>query len=69
MSHRLVGPDWVEEGGVVPAADLRQDEGQVAVVPIQLRIHEELKVKQVSNDVHGCRRGEGGELIFKGVFS
>lgn len=55
MFHRLVCPDGVEEGGVVPGPDLRQDEGQVAAVPIQLRVHEELKVKQVRDDVHGCR--------------
>ena len=59
MFHRLVCPNGVEEGGIVPGADLRQDEGQVAAVPIQLRVHEELKVKQMCDDVHGCRRGEG----------
>lgn len=32
--HRLVCPNGVEEGGVVPGADLGQDEGQVAAVPI-----------------------------------
>lgn len=64
MFHRLVCSDGVEEGGVVPGADLRQDEGQVAAVPIQLCVHEELKVKQVCNDVHSCRRGEGGDLSF-----
>lgn len=64
MLHRLVCADGVEEGGVVPVADLRQDEGQVAAVPIQLRVHEKLKVKQVGDDVHSCRRGEGGHLSF-----
>lgn len=64
MFHRLVCPDGVEEGGVVPGPDLRQDEGQVAAVPIQLRVHEELKVKQVRDDVYGCRGGEGEDLSF-----
>lgn len=55
-THRLVGPDGVQEGGVVSGADFRQDEGQKAAVAIQLAVHEKLKVKQVSDDVHGCEK-------------
>lgn len=56
VTHRLVSPDGVQEGGIVPAANLRQDEGQKARVAIQLGVHEILEVKQVCNDVHSCRR-------------
>lgn len=55
-SHRLVGPNGVQEGRVVPGADFRQDEGQKAAVAIQLGVHEILKVKQVCNDVHSYER-------------
>lgn len=51
-AHRLVAPDGVEKGGVVPGADQRQDEGQVATVAVQLGVHEVLKVEQVGDDVH-----------------
>lgn len=54
-THRLVGPDGVQEGEIVPGADFRQDEGQKAAVAIQLGVHEELKVKQVCDDVHSCQ--------------
>lgn len=53
-THRLVGPDGVQEGKVVISADFRQDEGQKAAVAIQLGVHEILKVEQVCDDVHGC---------------
>ena len=53
MTHRLIGPDGVQERGVVPGADLREDEGQEAAVSIQLCVHEILEVEQVCDDVHG----------------
>lgn len=55
VTHRLVGPDGVQERRVVPVANFREDEGQEAAVSIQLGVHEILKVKQVCNDVHGCK--------------
>lgn len=56
VAHRLVAPDGVEEGRVVLVADLRQNEGQEVNAAVQLGVHEELKVEQVSNDVDGCNR-------------
>lgn len=58
-AHRLVAPDGVEEGGVVPGADQRQDKGQVAAVALQLGVHEVLKVEQVGDDVHSWWKERG----------
>ncbi len=55
-THRLITPNGVQEGGIVPGADFRQDEGQKAAVAIQLGVHEILEVKQVCNDVHSYKK-------------
>lgn len=55
-THRLVGPNGVQEGGIVVGADFRQDKGQKAAVAVQLGVHEILKVEQVCNNVHSYEK-------------
>lgn len=63
-AHRLVAPDGVEEGGIIPTADLRQDKGQQAAVAVQLGIHEVLKVEQVCYYMHSWRRREEQRFVW-----
>lgn len=65
-THRLVSPNGVQEGGIVPGANFRQDEGQKAAVAIQLGVHEVLKIKQVCNDVHRYKKAKK-EIYFDKV--
>lgn len=55
-AHRLVAPNGVEERGVIPTADLRQDKGQQAAVAVYLGVHEILKVEQVCDYMHSWRK-------------
>lgn len=63
-AHCLVAPDGVEEGGIIPTADLRQDKGQQPAVAVQLGIHEVLKVEQVCYYMHSWKRTEEQRFVW-----